>query len=98
MKLLAERMREAKRLIILQLLASVEGRRLDLAILALALRDLDHATDRTVLESEVRQLDRQGLVLTRTTPASLSIALTEKGDLVRLGAIEEPGVARPDLP
>lgn len=98
MKLLAERLREKKRLTLLELLASVEGRRLDLATLGLALRDLDLATDRTVLESEIRHLERQGLVLSRPTAASLVVTLTERGDLCRLGDIEEPGVARPELP
>lgn len=98
MKMLAERLREKKRLRILELLAQLEGRRLDLATLGLALRDLDLATDRTALESEIRQLERQGLVVTRQPAATLIIVLTERGDLVQRGDIEEPGVARPELP
>ena len=97
-KLLAERLRETKRLTILQLLASVEGRRIDLGTLGLALRDLGHETERTVLDSECRWLERQGLVLLQPTGGSPLVVLTEKGDMAQRGAIEEPGVARPALP
>lgn len=97
-KLLAERLRETKRLTILQLLASVEGRRIDLGTLGLALRDLGHETERSVLESEVRWLERQGVVALLPTAAAPVVALTEKGDMAQRGTIEEPGIARPALP
>lgn len=97
-KLLADRLRESRRLLILQLVAAVESRRIDTATLGRALRDLDHATERTLLQSELRWLERQGLVLIEERPAGWSISLTERGDLARLGDIEEPGVARPELP
>lgn len=97
-KLLAERLKETKRLTILQLLASVEGRRIDLATLGLALRDLGQPTERSVLESEIRWMDRQGLVQLVATAGAPIVALTEKGDMAQLGDIEEPGVARPALP
>lgn len=98
-KLLAERLRESKRLTILTLLGAVEGRRIDLGTLALALRDLAHETERTVLVSELRWLERQGLVrLTSVGDSLVAIELTEKGDQAQRGVIEEPGVARPALP
>lgn len=97
-KLLAERMREARRLIILQLLAQMEGRRLDLSLLGRALRDLDYETERTVLQSEVRWLERQALLQIDDARPIWGLTLTERGDQAQRGAIEEPGVARPDLP
>lgn len=97
-KMLAERLLETKRLTILQLLGSLEGRRIDLGTLGLALRDLGHETERTVLESELRWLERQGLVVLEETAGAPIVVLTEKGDMAQRGAIAEPGVARPALP
>lgn len=97
-KLLAERLRESRRLVILQLLAAVERRRLDRQLMSLALRDLDNETERTVLASELRWLERQALVSIDDARDNWLICLTERGDLAQRGEIEEPGVARPELP
>lgn len=102
-KLLADRLRESRRLLILQLVAAVERRRIDISTLGQALRDMDHVTERTLLQSELRWLERQGLVIIEAQPstgvaATWSISLTERGDLAQRGDIEEPGVARPELP
>lgn len=95
---LQERLRESLRLIILTLLGAVESRRVDSRTLAMALRDMGHETAREPLESELRWLERQGLVtLERPVAATLVIALTEKGDQAQRGVVEEPGVARPAL-
>lgn len=96
-KLLADRLREARRLLILQLVAAVESRRIDISTLGRALRDMDHTTERTLLQSELRWLERQNLVSIVELPLTWSISLTERGDLAQRGDIEEPGVARPDL-
>lgn len=96
-KLLADRLREARRLLILQLVAAVESRRIDISTLGRALRDMDHTTERTLLQSELRWLERQNLVSIVELPLTWSIGLTERGDLAQRGDIEEPGVARPDL-
>lgn len=95
---LDERLRQRRRLIILQLLAAMEDRRLDLSLLGMALRDMDHEMDRTVLQAEVRQLERQGLLQINSALEIWSVILTARGDQVARGVIEEPGVARPDLP
>lgn len=97
-KLMAERLRETKRLMVLQLLGAVEGRRIDFGTLGLALRDLGHETERSVLESELRWMERQALVQLTTADGWTVVSLTQKGDMARRGAIEEPGVARPELP
>lgn len=97
-KLLAERLRETRRLVILQLIAALERRRIDQQLLSLALRDLDHETERTVLQSELRWLERQGMVEISDDRPNWLICLTERGDLAQRGEIEEPGVARPALP
>ena len=94
---LGERLRQRRRLIILQLLAAMEDRRLDLSLLGMALRDMNHEMDRTVLQGEVRQLERQGLVQVNAALEIWSLTLTARGDQVQRGVIEEPGVARPDL-
>ena len=96
--MIADRLREARRLIVLQLLAAIEGRKVDAGTLGLALRDMGHGAESTVLESELRWLERQGLVQLIPTAAKPVVALTEKGDLAQRGDIEEPGVARPALP
>lgn len=96
-KLLADRLREGRRLLILQLVAAVESRRIDISTLGRALRDMDHTTERTLLQSELRWLERQNLVSIVELPLTWSIGLTERGDLAQRGDIEEPGVARPDL-
>ena len=99
MKLLEERLRETKRLVILRLVAALERRRIDLMTLRSALRDLGHETERDVLVSELRWLDRQSLLrLDDLAGGGLLITLTERGDMAQRGEIEEPGVARPDLP
>lgn len=99
MKRLEERLREQLRLTILQLIGALERRRIDDATLSLALRDLGHETERPLLVSELRQLERQALVLIEDLgEGRLLVLLTERGDLARRGVIEEPGVARPALP
>lgn len=98
MKLMAQRQQELRRLIILELTASMEARRLDLNLLRLGLRDLGHETERTVLQSELRWLGRQALVVLDETNPNWRVTLTERGDLARRGEIDEPGVARPELP
>ncbi len=97
-KLLAQRLQEARRLIILQLIASLEARRIDLNLLRLALRDLGHETEKTVLQSELRWLGRQALIDLDERTDNWLARLTERGDLAQRGEISEPGVARPELP
>lgn len=96
-KLLAERLQETRRLVILTLVAAIEARRIDLNLLRLALRDLGHETERTVLQSQLRWLERQGLIAIDDDRENWLIALTERGDLAQRGEIHEPGVARPEL-
>ncbi|PZR32280.1 hypothetical protein [Caulobacter segnis] len=97
-KTLAERQRESRRLLILELLLQLENRHIDERTLAAALRDMDWETARDVLRSELQWMERQGLVTLKNTEASTwSIWLTERGDLCARGETTEPGVARPAL-
>lgn len=98
MKTLAERLAASRRLTILQLIAALERRSIDLNLLSLALRDLDVETERTVLQSEIRWLERQSLVKVETATDNWIVRLTERGDMAQRGVIAEPGVARPALP
>ncbi len=99
MKRLEERLRETKRLTILQLIAALEPKRIDLMTLGYALRDFGQETERTVLEGEVRWMGRQGLVVIDEPMAGvLQVSLTQRGDMAQRGEVEEPGVARPALP
>lgn len=96
-KVLAERLRESRRLVILQLLGAMEDRRMSDGLLASALRDMDMETDADVLRGELTWLDRQGLVGLKDTPIGQSVVLTMRGDQHARGVIAEPGVARPVL-
>lgn len=96
-KLLAERLQETRHLVILTLVAAIEARRIDLNLLRLALRDLGHETERTVLQSQLRWLERQGLIAIDDDRENWLIALMERGDMAQRGEIHEPGVARPEL-
>lgn len=96
-KMLAQRLAESRRLIILQLLNAMEARRMPDSLLASALRDMDMETTPDVLAGELAWLERQGLVNLEQTAIGQSIAITAKGDQHERGVIVEPGVARPAL-
>lgn len=97
-KPLAERQRESRRLLILELLLELENRHIDERTLSAALRDMDWETARDVLRGELQWMQRQGLVTLKNTDEPIwSIWLTERGDLCARGETTEPGVARPAL-
>lgn len=96
-KVLEQRLRESRRLVILQLLNALDARRMPEGLLALALRDMDMETPADVLTGELAWLERQGLVSIETTPLGESAAITARGDQHARGVVVEPGVARPAL-
>lgn len=96
-KMLEERLRESRRLMILQLINAMEPRRIDSRTLEFALRDLDMEIPTDVLAGELAWLDRQGLVVVEELSIGKSIAITARGDQHARGIVAEPGVARPGL-
>lgn len=96
-KLLEQRLRESRRLTILQLLNAMDARRLDAGTLRLALRDLDMEIPADVLDGELAWLDRQGLVTLEIMALGQSVTITARGDQHARGVTVEPGVARPEL-
>lgn len=94
---LETRLRESRRLMILQLINALEARRIDTGTLAYALRDLDMEMPADVLDGELSWLERQGLVSIDRLPIGKSVAITARGDQHARGVTVEPGVARPAL-
>ncbi|WP_333896267.1 hypothetical protein [Brevundimonas aurantiaca] len=91
------RLRESRRLVILELINALQARRIDANTLAYAMRDMDMEMPADVLDGELAWLDRQGLVTVETLPVGKSIAITARGDQHVRGVTVEPGVARPAL-
>lgn len=94
---LETRLRESRRLMVLQLINALDARRIDGATLAYALRDLDMEVPADVLDGELAWLERQGLVAIEHLPMGKSIGITARGDQHARGVTVEPGVARPTL-
>lgn len=96
-KVLAERLRESRRLVILDMVSRMESRSMPESMLASVLRDMNMETSPDVLKGELVWLDRQGLVALEETAIGYSITITTRGDQHARGVIAEPGVARPAL-
>lgn len=96
-KALDQRLRETRRLVILDMVSRMESRSMPDTMLASVLRDMDMETTPDVLAGELVWLARQGLVTLDETVIGQSITVTARGDQAARGVIAEPGVARPAL-
>ena len=94
---LEARLRESRRLMILELINALDARRIDTNTLGYALRDLTMEMPADVLDGELAWLERQGLVTVEALPIGKSVAITARGDQHVRGVTVEPGVARPAL-
>ncbi|MNU42696.1 hypothetical protein D3C71_314610 [compost metagenome] len=96
-KVLEQRLRESRRLVILQLLNAMDARRMSGGLLASALRDMGMEAPADVLKGELAWLERAALVSLEDTPIGQTVTITARGDEHARGVVVEPGVARPEL-
>lgn len=87
---------EDRRLVILRLLETAPGYRLNESVIETALEGVGHTVSRDTVRGDLAWLGEQGLITVETVAERIMVAtITKRGEDVAFGHATHPGVKRP---